>query len=670
MADASDNTADRLDDVLNDERIRPTDDLDAFASRLLRDAALPSAPTEPTRAQRGRIRARVFESEPSKARTPVQPHPFAANGSSAGSIPAPQPAVPETRQRPSWLSVLATAALVALVAIAAFGVLRGSFDFTSGGNDDPEPRMAPALAYSPVASPETVATCDRDQWVTVFDGAVPSILQNTTHATLSDGTLTWRCGEEREELATGVRDASGAFWPGVIALVTEHDDVRLLNVASNTELDLDPSAMLTEDGSIDYRDGFARSGGPEPWVVTPVGTDHNDWRIIDLRSMDSFLLSDESGAPDPASHYPVMGYVTGTDVAVVTWREEGFYLPGTPISNGAGVGGVEVSRHERALVLPGTIEDRRWIDHVTYGVQSTRQIGTSQVSTVNPDGSLIAYATLTDTFAPAIRVEDTVTGEHFVDVPIDGIDPDTRFILGGDGDDPHLAVANGDTVRYYGLVQGASRPIAEQPGPDIEYFLPTADPNIVLLSHNNGGTSVTPVNVTDPTALTEFYNYVPPVWTQVFGDDELPQYIVRVGSESPSDKPAVVKLVNVSTLEVVLESDPVDAHPIQIVSFDAHLRDGGELAVVPIGYNRAVVLDAASGETWQIEAPIDDDRLWRFFLSYDGRFITAYPEPPTGTTGIDKADAWVAELEPNPTWVPFEGAPDDASIVAPATPTG
>ena len=137
---------------------------------------------------------------------------------------------------------------------------------------------------------------------------------------------------------------------------------------------------------------------------------------------------------------------------------------------------------------------------------------------------------------------------------------------------------------------------------------------------------------------------------------------------STGGTPATVQLVDPATGEVVLESDPVDAHPIQIVSFSAWLRNGGELAVVPIGYNRAVVLDAGTGETWQIAAPVDDDRIWRFYPSYDGQFVTAYPEPPVGTTGVDESAYWIAPLKPGAAWVPFDGNDGEVSMLIPGTP--
>jgi hypothetical protein len=145
---------------------------------------------------------------------------------------------------------------------------------------------------------------------------------------------------------------------------------------------------------------------------------------------------------------------------------------------------------------------------------------------------------------------------------------------------------------------------------------------------------------------------VPPPWSQIFDTNQLPSVLVRVIPAELGGTPAIIQLVDPATGEVVLESDPADAHAIQIVSFTTWLRTGGELALVPIGYNRAVVLDAASGETWPIAAPGDDDRLWRFFPTYDGKFVTAYPEPLVGTSDIDEGSVYVAPLEPGGEWVP------------------
>ena len=659
MADPTDRDAERLDAWL-DGSGRDGGDLTAFADRIVHDAALPVEPDGLTTEQRDRLRARVVAGAPhtEKARPTVNAITFAPNGATTAPIPIREP----ERPAPSKLSVLMTAALVAIIAVAGFGVLRGGIDLP-GGSGDPAPTGMPALAWSPVASPATETDCSRDQWVTVFDDGVPDILKETAHATLDEGTLRWHCGGESEELATNVNTASGVFWPGVISLVTEDDEVRLINIASDASLDLDGDLVLNDDGEIDYRNGFAWSGGPEPWIATLANSERTDWRVIDVRSMESLLLSDELGGPLPRPFTPSFGQITGTDVAVVSWRSDAAWLSGTPVRGG----GVEQRSTDRALVLPGSIDARRWIEITRYRIQATTRWGASQEFSVSPDGTLLAYTTVTNASVPVIRVEDAASGDKLVDVPIDGIDADTQFILAGT--QPHLAYTNGDTVRILALAPDASREIAEIPDPDVIGFLPTADPDTILASINYSYTAVTPINVTTG-AAPEFYGSVPPLYSQLFGNYEVPKDIVRVVSDPETIGQSIIQLVNPATGDVILESVSVDANPVQVVSFDTFLRDGGELAVVPIGYNRAVVMDATTGESWEIAAPVDDDRIWHFFPSYDGRFVTAYPEPPVGTTGADRSEAWVAPLEPGAEWVPLDGAGDDVSMLIPGTPAG
>jgi hypothetical protein len=399
-------------------------------------------------------------------------------------------------------------------------------------------------------------------------------------------------------------------------------------------------------------------------VLVPANEERTDWRIIDVRSMGSLLLSDELGGPLPEPSTPEFSLITGSDVGVITWQPENAPVVCTPFP-----GGVRGTVAQRALVLPGSLKHRRWVEITQYRDRTAmRGMGFSQLSSARHDGKWLAYPTVTDTSAPVIRVEDAVSGERLVDVPIEQIDRDTRFMLAG-ADDPYLLVANGETVRILALAPDAMREIAELPvpGPDLLGFLPTADLDTILIA--NSGTSVSPIDVTTGEA-SEFWRYVPPPWGQVFGTYELPKYLVRVVSDDLGGTPATIQMVDPTTNHVVMASDPIDAHPIQIVSFTAWLRNGGELALVPIGYNRAVVLDAAAGETWQLAAPVDDGRIWRFFPSYDGRFVTAYPEPPQGTASGELVEAWIAPLEPGAEWVPLNGASDETAMLAAGTPAG
>src|SRR5699024_8508656 len=117
------------------------------------------------------------------------------------AMTAPIPLREPEQPAPSRFSNLWIAALVAIIAVAGFGLLRGDIDLP-GGSDDLAPTGMPALAWSPVASPAAEADCSHDQWVSVFEGEVPELLKDTAHATLVDGTLTWHCGGDSEELAT------------------------------------------------------------------------------------------------------------------------------------------------------------------------------------------------------------------------------------------------------------------------------------------------------------------------------------------------------------------------------------------------------------------------------------------------------------------------------------
>jgi len=325
---------------------------------------------------------------------------------------------------------------------------------------------------------------------------------------------------------------------------------------------------------------------------------------------------------------------------VVTWHEPLPNLPSTP--SPGGLNGVPPLDHA-ALVLPGSIEDRRWIKVVDWNAPDEERLPKSQVFSVSQDGELLSYVTLSDTFSPVIRIEHAVDGTHVVDVPIDEIDAGTKFLLAGR--EPHLVYTNGENVRIVAFVNGAAREIDEFPSPHVQSMLPTADPDIVLISDSE--TATLPVNVTTGEA-PEFYQYVPPIFFQVFGGDELPANIVRVNYESKDSSASIVSLIDPATGEVVLQSDPIDQHPLEIISYRTWLRDGGNLALVQLGPDRALVMNATTQEIWEIDAPESEDPLWDFFLSWDGSYLVV--ESRTTNPETSETDAYIAPLEPNPDW--------------------
>ena len=285
----------------------------------------------------------------------MQVQAFSANG----STPKPMEIAGSAQPPISGFSMLMTAALVALIGVTAFGVFRGSLDFLPG-HTGPEPTMAAGLAYSPVASPEAAGSCQTDSWVNIFDGTVPDVDGLLPAVVLADdGTLTLQCETGSEMIASGVRDVDSLYWPGAIALVMDDETVRLLNLVTDRSIELDGAPLLANDGSIDYQHAVYNSGAIELWLVTPANTDHTDWRIVDLRSMESILLSEDLGGPLPEAWTPSFGQMTGTDVSLVAWYPEGRYQAATPVPHGEGD---MPSLDHAALVLPGSLEARRWVE--------------------------------------------------------------------------------------------------------------------------------------------------------------------------------------------------------------------------------------------------------------------------------------------------------------------
>lgn len=648
MPDPTNTDADRFDDWLNaDSRNHPRDDLTDFTLRVMREAALPNAnATEPTRDQRNRITATVFgrtstQSATVKENSPMTTHALSANGTAPVEVPA------RTRDQSSSsrLSALATAALVVVLAVAAFGLFRNAFDFSFGPGSNTDPAGAPGIAFQPNATPSATSSCDADRHVPVFEGAVPDVETITTYILLDEGgTLTLHCDDSSETLATDIKSAWNLPFTSTsaITVVTNDDAVRLLNVVNGASISIDAGPRMLDGEVVDGP--FYWVGGP--WFITPANVEQTDWRITDLRSMDSLLLSEEIGGVLPAGYKPFFDFA-GSSVTVVTWKQAQGAALATP-ETAASMG--QFPSDNAALVLPGSIEDRRWIDLVEFGRRGYVQPSFSQSFSVGPDGTLLAYTTVTDTSRPVIRIEHAIDGEHMVDVAIDEIGPDTSFMLAGSK--PHLVTSDGETRRTYALIPDVARMIDEQLDPEIARFLPTSDPDTILATYNDAGTSVSPINVVTG-AAPEFYVYVPSIVVQVTDGGELPANVVRIGQTSDTDTSTTIQLVNPSTGEVVLESVPVDAHPIELINEPAFLRNHGSLAVVTVTKDRVIVMNAQSGEVWEMNAPVDDGKSWWFYPSPDGQYITA-TRVETLVERSSGGEYFIAALTPDATWIPYE----------------
>ena len=139
-----------------------------------------------------------------------------------------------------------------------------------------------------------------------------------------------------------------------------------------------------------------------------------------------------------------------------------------------------------------------------------------------------------------IRVESVVDGSLVAQLPTDEAILWGRFLLGGEH--PHLVYTNQETVRIYELRAGAAKLTTELPESYVMTVMPTSDSNTVLLSHNYGGTSVTPLNVATGKP-GEQYQYVPPMLTQLFGSKQFPANTVRVVPAAPGGTSSIVQLV-------------------------------------------------------------------------------------------------------------------------------
>ncbi len=228
-------------------------------------------------------------------------------------------------QRQNRWNMVANLGLVAAILLMAFGVWRIAGSPGLPGNGDgngslpsghfamqpatpggtPEATGEAPAVIPPVATPTPTTPCDLSNDIPIINGTDSLQWPGTTVVLTSTGEVVLTCPEEPEGevLATTAGQTSVApvgwpqEWPGAVTVLDKLDDP----VSSRTRV----VSLITGD-IVDFGSGRSESeaSGPQqapgsPWVVGRAPGDTADVQILDLRTMQTRLLSEIAGATLP-----------------------------------------------------------------------------------------------------------------------------------------------------------------------------------------------------------------------------------------------------------------------------------------------------------------------------------------------------------------------------------
>ena len=558
--------------------------------------------------------------------TPVQPAAF------NGSAPPPAKLRPSAiAPRPGWRSYLMATALFAAIVVASAVALWRITDPLDGRDSD----VANQPGFIASSTPATEVQCDLTSDMPVFVGSVPDAPFLDTYLLLDDGVLTMNCDQASTTIASGVEQVKPAAWPGAIALVMQDGTGQLVNLSNGATVTLGSGELLDHSGQVTTAPTEFVTAPHSPWLVSIANGNRTDWRITDLRTMESLLLSDEIGGSLPEPRLPLISnglssqsdIANGSGVAVIAFMNGEYEAADTP---DADVHAGSLPTPGAALVLPGTLDARRWID------LSPAEARIPMLSAgVSADTSLLAYVTTADTGDELIRIERTTSGEDVAEMPIDQAECPTfsNQVLLFVGNEPKLLYSDGCSIEILSWSPDIERmPLdLDLLSGDVRVY-PTADPDIVLLEQGGGAMTI---DVTNGTVIREF-QYVPYLGNQLqFSDGH--GYVgamVTVTADGPNDL-AVIQIVNPVTGKVLAASQTIGAHPIQLTqTYGVSLVRNGTLAILllppdsamevpPLPPAAVIVLDAYTREEWMIKLPPYDD--WLLIASPDGRYLSYVP---------------------------------------------
>jgi hypothetical protein len=591
---------------------------------------------------------------------PISAQPTPTQLASNGAKPiAPRtiPSVPPT----NWRTWLPTALLIAALVIGGAATIwrvAGPFDLGRGGNDYSQREMEFAAVATPgVSSPAVLeaqefgtpqpaatpaspvaeaAPCDLGADIPVVTD--PDVDLPGTVLLLDGGTLSLTCDDATTVVAEDVASViPGTTWPGAVVLQITDGSVRGANLRTGAIGDLG-----TFHDEVPQWMPFSRV---TRWLVFPTTPEQLDWRIVDLETMDSLLLSDELGGVLPRSTVAHL-WATTPDAAVV-----GFggipIIPGQANSGPDGLGGAtpapgtptaELPSEWSALVFDGSLENRRWIE------TSRSVLPTSAV--ISPDGQLLAYTVPTDD-GFTVRVERLSDGTLVADTDIELASNDTMLLV-NDGL-LHLTPDRLDLVTWDDTGEVTVEALISFDAPPANVVLvQTADPNIVIAGTiGPDGARVGQIIDTTSGQITDVPGMLQMPFVMAQYSDGVPVGYVLAAAPASDPAQSIVHLIDITSGEPVATSEALDLAPTELATQEAALRDGSGFVFLKDG--RTVLLDAETGEATIIAPPGDPiEGGWFTSLSPSGDELATFSK--------SSGHAYLRGMAPDADWT--EVAPD------------
>lgn len=534
--------------------------------------------------------------------------------------------------RPGWSSYVLTAALIAAIVVAGFAAIWRITDPLTGNG----PGTTDQPAFLAQGTPGSAGSdCDLTNDIPVVT-SLDAVPWDRTVLLFSGNTLALHCNDGSTEIAEGVSAVRGTLWPGAFIATMEDGALRGINLLTGATGDFGSDSVLKETEA-EFGVPLLSTWSDVPWMFVPANQDLTDWRIVDLRTMKSLVLSDEIDGVLARPWSPALPLGFNGDAAV--------FLFGSPPEGrpDEGVGDLPGN----TLVLDGSLDNLRWTQ--TGGVAPP-------LGSLSPDGSLLALSTALDD-GLMVRVTRVADGEVVAETDIDlGISDDflllnvgllhlSRFQL------DLLAWDDDGTIETTTLLKLDSD--EGQP-----YLYRTADPDVVIV---NLTAVIEPsayrVNVATGD-VSELPGLLAASLNPLFNDAAPPQRVLGVVPAGQSDERWIVQMIDVTTGEVVVESDPVDLVPSR-VPFAATRMDG-TLGFASLTEGQATVLNATTGESFQLRAPAESVSTYQhLFPSPDGTLLSG----DISLIPAEERAFWIVEIAPEAEWIEIAAGEMPALIV-------
>ncbi|MBA2759751.1 MAG: hypothetical protein H0U38_08675 [Chloroflexia bacterium] len=576
-------------------------------------------------------------------RTPAQPSvTVAATTTPANPWREPKPSkgqtgsVPRRRQQPhtsvfrrqqAW-NMMANIGLVIAIVLAGFGVWRlsGEPGLPGGSGDDPnipgvamqpsaldatpEATETPAVA---VATPQPATTCDFSGDIPIFTGVESSPIEDTAVMLTPNGDLVLTCPEEAEAttLATGVHQVTPMDWQGVVTISYNDEpepedwERAVLNVVTGDVVEIGSRPR-------GYNDLNQHPGSP--WLVAPNRESPIDWSVIDLRTMETRLLSSHTSTSATGmlvhdvtttangnddrlviaiqySNTYGGGIVDPTDslFSEIAIASDGIAMQYGPIINAGPPGSL--------LVLDGSFGDARWLS-------MPREDQTYLDILLSPDGQHLALTSVDadfqefeqdeigeaqgDILYSVMRLSDgseitqsAPTGPHHV--------AEMQWTIDGAG----LAYLDGEALRWLPVDPDAEAGTLFEGSGWLRSLRPTTDPaTIIALSlEQSGDDALISVNIESGDVIE-----IPGSQTHDFPSMIHPtRFLVLAQPGDPDAQTHTYHLVDVVTGQV-MESVTIPVDTAEMGKGAIHATRDGTVSVVAFNAQHIYVMRLVDGE--------------------------------------------------------------------------